>query len=356
MDFLLRNLPIFDQIHFLLNLSTKYATVKSPAIARRALNTGIGRRVGLDEGFFVGVGVGLTEDFSAGVGVGLTEDFCVGVGTAEGFEVDEGFGLGEGVGTGEIVGVIMGVGVGVMAGDLCVEVGAGSVRTIWTVLSMPPAVIRNLPSGTPSVSMSSLKSPFESAMHLIEMAIFRFTEVAPSVASPDILMSFLPGGISIFIPNFSIGKENESVTIPFVIFSGASITGIPGHIVALTVSPLHVAVNGDTDICILFMFSARAEIFLSPAIKLIPRNSSIYLPVSETGNEISNDESNHTASFGAAFPYIENVSPCKTKEGTFSSVTLAPAIGTDTVNAQSNNKLIHDTALICFICISTTPN
>jgi len=204
--------------------------------------------------------------------------------------------------------------------------------------------------------MSSLKSPFESAMHLIEMAIFRFTEVAPSTASPDILISFLPGGISILSPNFSIGKEKESATTPFIIFSGASITGIPAHVVTLTVSPLHVAVNGDTNICIFFIFSARAEIFFSPAIKLIPRNSSLYLSVSETGNEISNDESNHTASFGAAFPYIENVSPCTTKEGTFNSVTLAPAIGTDAMNAQSNNRPLQDTALICFLFISPTPN
>ncbi len=84
MDFLLKNLPIFEQIHFLLNLSTKYATVKSPAIARRALNTGIRRRVG----------------------------------------------LGEDVGIVEIAGVITGVGVDVIAGDLCVELGVGSVRTI----------------------------------------------------------------------------------------------------------------------------------------------------------------------------------------------------------------------------------
>lgn len=113
---MLKNLPIFEQIHFLLNLSTKYATVKSPAIAKRASNTGIRRRVGLGEGFFVGVGVGLTEDFS--------------VGTAEGFKLDEGSGLDEDIGIVEIVGVITGVGVDVIAGDLCVEVGVGSVRTI----------------------------------------------------------------------------------------------------------------------------------------------------------------------------------------------------------------------------------
>ena len=128
MDFLLKNLPIFEQIHFLLNLSTKYATVKSPAIARRASNTGIRRRVGLGEDFSVGVGVGLTEDFSVGVGVGLTEDFSVD--TAEGFKLDEGSGLDEDVGIVEIVGVITGVGVDVIAGDLCVELGVGSVRTI----------------------------------------------------------------------------------------------------------------------------------------------------------------------------------------------------------------------------------
>ena len=116
MDFLLRNLPIFDQIHFLLNLSTKYATVKSPAIVRRASNPGIMCRVKLGKGFFVGVGVGLTEDF------------CVG--TAEGFKLDEGSGLEEDIGIVEIVGVITRVGVDVIAGDLCVEVGMGSVRTI----------------------------------------------------------------------------------------------------------------------------------------------------------------------------------------------------------------------------------
>ena len=81
---MLKNLPIFEQIHFLLNLSTKYATVKSPAIVRRALNTDIRCRVG----------------------------------------------LGEDIGIVEIAGVITGVGVDVIAGDLCVELGVGPVRTI----------------------------------------------------------------------------------------------------------------------------------------------------------------------------------------------------------------------------------
>jgi len=139
-DFLLKNLPIFEQIHFLLNLSTKYATVKSPAIARRASNTGIRRRVGLGEDFSVGVDVGLGEDFSVGVGVGLGEDFSVGVGvglgedfsvgTADGFKLDDGSGLDEDVGIVEICGVITGVDVDVIAGDLCVELGVGSIRTI----------------------------------------------------------------------------------------------------------------------------------------------------------------------------------------------------------------------------------
>ena len=128
MDFLLKNLPIFEQIHFLLNLSTKYATVKSPAIARRASNTGIRRRVGLGEDFSVGVDVGLGEDFSVGVGVGLGEDFSVG--TADGFKLDDGSGLDEDVGIVEICGVITGVDVDVIAGDLCVELGVGSIRTI----------------------------------------------------------------------------------------------------------------------------------------------------------------------------------------------------------------------------------
>ena len=101
---MLKNRQIFEQIHFLLYLSTKYATVKSPAIVRRASNPDIRRRVGLG------------EDFS--------------VGTAEGFKLDEGSGLDEDVGIVEIVGVITGVGVDVIAGDLSVELGVGSVRTI----------------------------------------------------------------------------------------------------------------------------------------------------------------------------------------------------------------------------------
>jgi len=204
--------------------------------------------------------------------------------------------------------------------------------------------------------MSSKKSPFELAVTLIEVAISRFTEVASSIASPEILISLLPGGISISNPDISIGKEKESVTMPFVIFSGASITGTATPnivVVTLTVAPLHVAVNGDTDICIFFIFSARAEIFFSPSIKLIPQNSSLYLP-SETGNDNSNDESNHTTSFGNAFPDIDSVSPCTTKEGTFSSVTLEPAIGTEAKNTQSNTR--PGATLICFIFSATTTN
>ncbi len=122
----------------------------------------------------------------------------------------------------------------------------------------------------------------------------------------------MPGGISILVPDIVIGNEKESVTTLFIIFRGLSISGIGiGQSVTLTVSPSHVAVNGDIDIRTFSIFSARTEIFFSPSGKLIPLNSSLYLP-SEIGNDISNEEPTHTSSFGDAFPDIDNVSPCTT--------------------------------------------
>ncbi len=86
----------------------------------------------------------------------------------------------------------------------------------------------------------------------------------------------------------------------------------------------------------------------------MPLNSSEYLP-SETGKEITNVDFSNTSSFGVAFPDIDNVSPCTTLMGfTFSSVTLAPAFATDAMNAQSNNRPMHSTTLICFMFTTIT--
>jgi len=92
--------------------------------------------------------------------------------------------------------------------------------TMRTVFSISPAVIKNFPVGAPSVLMLSTKSPFESAVTLIDIALFRFTEVAPSAASPYTVTSFLPF-MFILAPCSVAGKEIESVAILFAVaFSG----------------------------------------------------------------------------------------------------------------------------------------
>ena len=52
-----------------------------------------------------------------------------------------------------------------------VAVDVGLVDTTSTVFSFPLAVIKNSPTGTPSVSMSREQSPFESAVTFIDVAI-----------------------------------------------------------------------------------------------------------------------------------------------------------------------------------------
>lgn len=204
------------------------------------LGGGLGEGVTITPGIIVGEGVGIGER----VGVGVITGVGVGAGVVSdipppslpppSLPSDDGVGEGEGIGLGE--------------GEE-VGIGVGSVRTILTVLSIPPAVIKNSPGGTPSVSMQREKSPFESAVTLIDVATFRFTDVASSAASPDISISLLPGSISISVPDIVIGNEKESVTTPFIIFRGLSISGIGiDQSVTLTVSPSHVAVNGDIDI------------------------------------------------------------------------------------------------------------
>ena len=80
------------------------------------------------------------------------------------------------------VGVNVDVGLGEGRGD---SVGVSSpADTMRTVFSISPAVIKNSPVGAPSVLMLSTKSPFESAVTFIDIALLRFTEVAPSAASP----------------------------------------------------------------------------------------------------------------------------------------------------------------------------
>ena len=85
---------------------------------------------------------------------------------------------GVGVGVGVDIGVGLGEGEGVGDG-----VGMDSSDTMRTVFSISPAVIKNSPVGAPSVLILSTKSPFESAVTFIDIALFRFTEVAPSAAS-----------------------------------------------------------------------------------------------------------------------------------------------------------------------------
>jgi len=353
------------QLFYSLFLSTKYATASSPAIANIASKPGILR--------FEELGLGVGEGVGAGAeGVGVVVRAGVGDGEVkgDGDSVGEGEGEGEGIGEGVGVGVVPGVsspspplddGVGVGDG-LGVGVGVCSSDTTSTVFSIPPAVIKNSPNGTPPVFISSVKSPFESAVTLIEVATFRFTEVASSAASPDIAISFLPLISNVTGP-IDTGNEIEKLTTPLssIDSSRGRVIVPPGNVIVI-VCPEQVIVTvcqntGLNDTRIFFMFSAVTENTFSPSGKSIPIKSREYLSF-ETGREIANDDFKHTSSYGDAFPDIDNVSPCTTTEGAFNSTTSALEIVTEAIpmNAQSNNTPTQDTNPICFIFISTPSN
>ena len=359
------------QLVYSLFLSTKYATASSPAIANTASTPGILRFEELGLGVGEGVGAG-----AEGVGVAVRAGVGDGEVKGEGDSVGEGEGEGVGVGEGEGEGVGVGVGVvsgasspssssddGVGVGDgLGVGVGVCSSDTTSTLFSIPPALIKNSPSGTPSVFISSVKSPFESAMTLIEVATFRFTEVASSAASPDIAISFLPVISNVTGP-IDTGNEIEKLTTPVssIDSSRGRVIVPPGNVIVI-VCPEQVIVTvckntGDNETRIFFMFSAVTENTFSPLGKSMPIKSRVYLSF-ETGREIANEDFNHTSSFGDAFPDIDNVSPCTTQGGTVNSVTSALEIVTEAIpmNAQSTNRPTHDTNWVCFIFISTTPD
>jgi hypothetical protein len=158
---------------------------------------------------------------------------------------------GVGVGVGVDIGVGLGEGGGVGEGE-----GMDSSDTMRAVFSFSPAVIKNSPVGTPPVLILSTKSPFESAVTFIDMALFRFTEVAPSAASPYTVTSFLPF-MFILAPCIVAGKEIESVAILFAVaFSGPD----KGYSIVCQNTGLNEA-------RILFTFSAVTENVFSPAGK-----------------------------------------------------------------------------------------
>ncbi|PXF51481.1 MAG: hypothetical protein C4B55_03630 [Candidatus Methanophagaceae archaeon] len=98
-----------------------------------------------------------------------------------------GVGAGEAAGVGVRGSVGFGVGLGVGLGvNLGLGEGRGrdSAETTLTVFSTSPAEIKNSPNGTPSVLRLSRKSPFESAVTLIDISLFKTTAVAPSAAAP----------------------------------------------------------------------------------------------------------------------------------------------------------------------------
>ena len=85
------------------------------------------------------------------------------------------------------------------------------------------------------------------------MALFKFTEVAPSAASPYTLTFFLPD-ISIFAPCIVAGKEIESVAIP----SSFALSGPDkGYSIVCQNTGLNEA-------RMFFTFSAVTENFFSP--------------------------------------------------------------------------------------------
>ncbi len=178
-------------------------------------------------------------------------DTGVGIGISVGAGVGTGVGVSVGVGEGE--GVAVGVGVGVGVGE--------GVDTIRRVFSITPAVITNSPAGTPSVLILSPKSPFASAITVLDITTSTFTVVASSAASPYSAISFSPA-ISTTIPYHVRGNENDMETTPL----DASLGPSSGY------SKLRCNI-GEMDILRFVTFSTVKEKVFSPSGKCIPRNS-----------------------------------------------------------------------------------